>query len=115
MNSQVITTEYAEQWPMRAWASVVQTAAAGEGAAALAAGADVGAEAATGFVAAGRFTPARAVGPRRNGDRGASAVEWVIITGIVVAIVVGVGVIISKAITTKATDTGNAITSSTGG
>jgi Flp pilus assembly pilin Flp len=45
---------------------------------------------------------AAVTGPRKARDRGASAVEWVIITGIVVAIVAGVGVIISKAITDKA-------------
>ncbi|ACU77029.1 hypothetical protein Caci_8206 [Catenulispora acidiphila DSM 44928] len=49
--------------------------------------------------------------PRKASDRGASAVEWVVITGIVVAIVAGVGWGISKAISGKADQACNQINS----
>lgn len=39
---------------------------------------------------------------RTRSDRGASAVEWVVITGILVAIAIGVGFILEAAITNKA-------------
>ncbi|HZP50275.1 hypothetical protein [Actinocrinis sp.] len=42
-------------------------------------------------------------------ERGASAVEWVVISMIVVGICVAVGVLLSTALTTKATDVGNCI------
>lgn len=41
---------------------------------------------------------------RKSRDRGASAVEWVIITAIVVAIVTGVGMLIANAVKSKATN-----------
>ncbi|MFD0630738.1 Flp family type IVb pilin [Catenulispora yoronensis] len=47
--------------------------------------------------------------PRKASDRGASAVEWVVITGIVVAIVAGVGWGISQAISKKADQACNKI------
>jgi hypothetical protein len=42
-------------------------------------------------------------------DRGASAVEWVVISMIVVTIVVGVGFLISNALSKRATDVSNCI------
>ncbi|SDN91401.1 Flp family type IVb pilin [Actinacidiphila guanduensis] len=47
-------------------------------------------------------------------SRGASAVEWVVISAIVVAIVAFVGYTINKALSGKATDVGNCITKSDG-
>lgn len=49
---------------------------------------------------------------RKSRDRGASAVEWVVITAIVVAIVTGVGVLIKNAITDKTTSTTKCIQNS---
>ena len=89
MKAQVITTEYTDLYPVQAWQHVV--AASQDPVIDVEAPADADAQAAA--------APAR-----KARDRGASAVEWVIITGIVVAIVAGVGVIISKAITNKAND-----------
>ncbi|MEY9887308.1 Flp pilus assembly pilin Flp [Catenulispora sp. MAP5-51] len=89
MKAQVITTEYTDLYPVQAWQHVV---AASQDPA-------IGAEAPADADAQATAAPAR-----KARDRGASAVEWVIITGIVVAIVAGVGVIISKAITNKAND-----------
>jgi Flp pilus assembly pilin Flp len=103
MNAQVITTEYTDQFPVQPWAAVVRTAAA------AAAASEGEGDAGVGFV------PDAPVRVRKQHDRGASAVEWVIITGIVVAIVVGVGVVIKGAISSKAdqtsTDIQNANTS----
>lgn len=91
MKAQVITTEYTALYPVQPWRHVVAAAASQ--------GAVSGAQDGVG-------TPEMAAAaPRKASDRGASAVEWVIITGIVVAIVAGVGVIISKAITSKANTT----------
>ena len=89
MKAQVITTEYTGLCPVQPWQHVV---AASQGPAMDAEAAAVPAGVAETAIAA----------PRKARDRGASAVEWVIITGIVVAIVAGVGVVISKAITDKA-------------
>jgi Flp pilus assembly pilin Flp len=91
MKAQVITTEYTGQFPVQPWQRVVETAS-------QSAVIEVAPEPAPAGDA-----------PRKASDRGASAVEWVIITGIVVAIVAGVGVIISKAITSKANDACNKI------
>jgi hypothetical protein len=82
-------TEYmdvnaAVAWPVRPWAA--------EGPAA-------GAEAGPGSGPADGTAGAPA---RKSRDRGASAVEWVVITAIVVAIVTGVGVLISNAVKDKA-------------
>jgi|GEM_PF-6017833 len=96
MKAQVITTEYTGLYPVQPWQHVV---AASQGPAMATGAGAVPADAAETAVA----------GPRKARDRGASAVEWVIITGIVVAIVAGVGVIISKAITNKANDACNQI------
>ncbi|WP_431679105.1 hypothetical protein [Kitasatospora sp. KL5] len=49
----------------------------------------------------------------RGTDRGASAVEWVIISAIIVAIVIVVGTLLYNALETKAKDTGECITGST--
>ena len=38
----------------------------------------------------------------REDERGVSAVEWVIITGVLIALAVGIGVIITTKITNKA-------------
>lgn len=38
----------------------------------------------------------------RDDERGVSAVEWVIITGVLIALAVGIGVIITTKITNKA-------------
>lgn len=107
MKAQVITTEYTDLCPVQPWRHVVAAAASPDSATADDA-----------VLAAQSGTAA----PRKASDRGASAVEWVIITGIVVAIVAGVGVIISKAITNKANSTctqinnaGNATGGSDGG
>jgi Flp pilus assembly pilin Flp len=99
MKAQVITTEYADQWPLQPWAAVVQTAAPD---------AD---DAEKGLVPATCHMSAAPSGRIR--DRGASAVEWVIITGIAVVIVVAVGGIISTALTTKANTTKDQITNAT--
>jgi Flp pilus assembly pilin Flp len=96
MKAQVITTEYADLSPVQPWQRVVRTASQ------------------TSVVDAGtELVPAPAVvaAPRKASDRGASAVEWVVITGIVVAIVAGVGFGISKAISGKADDACNKINS----
>lgn len=95
MKAQVIRTEYAGLFPVQPWQHVV-TASQGS-AMELDDTAVVMAES----VAA----------PRKASDRGASAVEWVVITGIVVAIVAGVGYGISKAISNKANDACNQINS----
>lgn len=94
MKAQVITAEYTGLYPVRPWQHVV--AASQDPAMEVEADAAPAAE-------------TSAAAPRKASDRGASAVEWVIITGIVVAIVAGVGVIISKAITNKANDACNQI------
>lgn len=47
-------------------------------------------------------------------ERGASAVEWVVISMIVVTIVAVVGYVISQALQTKATDVSNCIAGSNG-
>ncbi|MEY9861285.1 Flp pilus assembly pilin Flp [Catenulispora sp. GAS73] len=94
MNAQVIRTEYAELFPVRPWqhAAVVSQGSVTES--------DDTAAVVAETVAAT---------PRKASDRGASAVEWVVITGIVVAIVAGVGYGISKAISNKADDACNKI------
>lgn len=53
-----------------------------------------------------RLDKARSESP----DGGYTAVEWIIITAIVIAIVVAASVIISAAVSQKATDVGNCIT-----
>ena len=97
MKAQVITTEYTGLCPVQPWQHVV---AAAQGSAMDARPSPCR-----------RLAEAAVAGPRKARDRGASAVEWVIITGIVVAIVAGVGVIISKAIPDKADDACNQINS----
>jgi Flp pilus assembly pilin Flp len=97
MSAQVITTEYveyADRFPVQPWQHVVATASQ---ASATPDGAAAGA--------------AESAVPRKASDRGASAVEWVVITGIVVAIVAGVGWAISNAISKKATNACNQINS----
>ena len=101
MKAQVITTEYADQWPLQPWAAVVQTAA------------PAAEDAETALVPATGHASAAPSGRVR--DRGASAVEWVIITGIAVVIVIGVGTIINNALTTKANTTKDQITNATVG
>ena len=68
-----------------------------------------------------RFSPATPIGflelvlrdrfdrARNAPDRGASAMEWVVISAIVVAIAIAVGVILQNALETKAEDIGNDI------
>jgi Flp pilus assembly pilin Flp len=98
MNAQVSTTEFADQWPLQPWAAAVRTAA----------GAEADASTAEAWApSAGRF-PAEP--GRKQRDRGASAVEWVVITAIVVAIVSVVGGIIFNAVKSKADKTNNDIT-----
>jgi Flp pilus assembly pilin Flp len=95
MKAQVIsTTEYTGICPVQPWQHVVS---ASQGSAA---------EAGDAVAAVARDAAAT---PRKASDRGASAVEWVVITGIVVAIVAGVGWGISKAISSKADDACNKI------
>ncbi|WP_194912016.1 Flp family type IVb pilin [Catenulispora rubra] len=94
MKAQVIRTEYAQLFPVQPWQHVVATS--------------------QGSViepcdTAAAMTENVAAAPRKASDRGASAVEWVVITGIVVAIVAGVGYGISKAISGKANDACNQI------
>ena len=55
---------------------------------------------------AARLAAARA---KEDGERGASVVEWVVITTIVVAIVAFVGAIIFTKLENKGTDIGNCI------
>ncbi|NUR27906.1 MAG: hypothetical protein HOV83_19030 [Catenulispora sp.] len=93
MKAQVTTTEYADLFPVQPWQQVVRAAS-------QISAAD----------AAPEPVPATAA-PRKASDRGASAVEWVVITGIVVAIVAGVGFGISKSISHKADDACNKINS----
>jgi Flp pilus assembly pilin Flp len=100
MKAQVITTEYTGLCPVQPWQHVV---AASQGSAM-----DAEAAAAMAIVPAG-FAETAADAPRKAADRGASAVEWVVITGIVVAIVAGVGWGISKAISGKADQACNQI------
>jgi Flp pilus assembly pilin Flp len=51
-----------------------------------------------------------------EGERGASAVEWVVISAIVVAIALAIGVILTRALTNKANDVETKIgTSGNGG
>jgi Flp pilus assembly pilin Flp len=91
MKAQVITTEYSDLFPVQPWQQVVRAASQSP------------------VVDAAPETAAAT--PRKASDRGASAVEWVVITGIVVAIVAGVGFGISKAISGKADDACNKINS----
>ena len=94
MKAQVITTDYAGLYPVQPWQHVVAASQS---------------PAMANEAEAAPVAETAAAAPRKASDRGASAVEWVIITGIVVAIVAGVGVIISKAITNKANDACNQI------
>ena len=114
MSARGLETEYmvinpATAWPFQPWAAVVRTA-------------EAAAESGPGFAP----VPEAAAGApaRKSRDRGASAVEWVVITAIVVAIVTGVGVLIANAVKDKATnacnqiastDTNNTIAGATGG
>jgi Flp pilus assembly pilin Flp len=114
MSARGLETEYmvinpATAWPVQPWAAVVRTA-------------EAAAEPGSGFVPVAE--PAADATVRKSRDRGASAVEWVVITAIVVAIVTGVGVLIANAVKSKATDackqiantdTNNTIAGSTGG
>jgi Flp pilus assembly pilin Flp len=68
-----------------------------------------------------RFSPATPLGflelvlrgrvdrARNTDDRGASAVEWVVISAIVVAIAIAIGVILQGALEGKANDIGSEI------
>ena len=93
MKAQVIRTEYAGLFPVQPWQHVV---AASQGSVME-------------LDDTAAVTAETAAAPRKASDRGASAVEWVVITGIVVAIVAGVGYGISKAISNKANDACNQI------
>lgn len=87
-------------WPVRPWAAQAPAASAEDGSALVPADG-----------------PAASVA-RKARDRGASAVEWVVITAIVVAIVTGVGVLIANAVKDKAKNACQQIVStdtSTGG
>ena len=91
MKARVITTEYSEYtdpFPVQPWQRAADTVAVSQ-------------HPVTSVEPSPALAPAA---PRKSSDRGASAVEWVIITGIVVAIVAGVGFGISKAISNKAHD-----------
>jgi cell division protein FtsL len=101
MNAQVITTEYADQWPLQPWAAAVRTAAVADAAGT--------AEAAAAWTPSAGSPQAAAI--RKDRDRGASAVEWVVITAIVVAIVGVVGGIIYNAVKSKADKTNTDIQS----
>jgi hypothetical protein len=92
MKAQVITTEYAGEFPVQPWQLIVETASQ-----------------ASAFPFEPAAEPAGVAAPRKARDRGASAVEWVVITGIVVAIVAGVGWGISRAISGKANSACNQI------
>jgi Flp pilus assembly pilin Flp len=100
MSAQAMDIEYtdfdaATAWPLRPWGESEAVAAGGE----------------AGPVAVPAVSePAPVV--RKSRDRGASAVEWVVITAIVVAIVTGVGVLIKNAITTKTDSTTKCIQNS---
>ncbi len=48
-------------------------------------------------------------------DKGASAVEWIVISAIVVGIVIAVGVVIKQALDTKAEEVANCIEGADGG
>ncbi|NUR58086.1 MAG: hypothetical protein HOV87_05225 [Catenulispora sp.] len=99
MKAQIITTEhieYTDLFPVQPWQRVVQAAPQSP---------VLSAEPAPAVVPAA---------PRKSADRGASAVEWVVITGIVVAIVAGVGWGISQAISSKADDACNKINNAGG-
>lgn len=105
MSARALDIEYvdidpATAWPLRPWA---------EGGSTSAVEAAAGSEAVPATAAA-----AAGAGPRKARDRGASAVEWVVITAIVVAIVSGVGYVISQAVTKKAGDTSKCIGSTDG-
>jgi Flp pilus assembly pilin Flp len=93
MKAQVITTEYIGQFAVQPWQRVVETASP------------------TAAIESASEPAPVVPAPRKASDRGASAVEWVVITGIVVAIVAGVGFGISKAISGKADDACNKINS----
>ena len=99
MSTHVMTTEYADNWPLQPWAAAVRTAAATDAGAA--------AEAVAWKPSSGTF---ESESSRKQGDRGASAVEWVVITAIVVAIVGVVGGIIFNAVRDKANKTQTDIT-----
>ncbi|WP_194891708.1 hypothetical protein [Catenulispora pinisilvae] len=113
MNVRGLEVEYVEidpatAWPIQPWAAVVQAAEARADTEAMYVPAPGGSAGST---------------PRKAGDRGASAVEWVVITAIVVAIVTGVGVLIANAVKAKAssackqianTDTTNTIAGAAG-
>jgi Flp pilus assembly pilin Flp len=100
MNTQVISTEYADNWPLQPWAAAVRAAAVAD----TDTEADV--EVAAWKPSSGSFEFQSA---RKQRDRGASAVEWVVITAIVVAIVGVVGGIIFKAVQGKANKTSDTI------
>ncbi len=102
MKTQIVTAEYAEHWPLQPWAAVVQTAA-GTGVADVT---DMAEHAdAPGWAPSAGPAGSGSGAARRQRDRGASAVEWVVITAIVVAIVGVVGGIIYNALKDKANTT----------
>lgn len=103
MSGWVLDIEYvdvdpATAWPLRPWtaSAPAEQAETGSEAVPATAGAVPGAS------------------PRKARDRGASAVEWVVITAIVVAIVSGVGYAISQALDKKAKSTTSCIDSTDG-
>ena len=108
MKAQVIRTDYTEYtglFPVQPWRHLP---AVSQGSA-MEDGATTGSAASAASTATAAVADETAAAPRKASDRGASAVEWVVITGIVVAIVAGVGWGISKAISNKADDACNKI------
>ena len=86
----------ATAFPVQPWAAGVRAAEAGAG---------------TGPVSVPQPQATLDAAARKSRDRGASAVEWVVITAIVVAIVTGVGVLIANAVKDKARSACNQIAS----
>lgn len=56
---------------------------------------------------------AQAALDERNRERGASLVEWILISAVVLGIVIGVGAILKNALTQGATNIGNNLTTNT--
>jgi Flp pilus assembly pilin Flp len=60
------------------------------------------------------FLRARVEHARKQEDRGASAIEWVVIAAVVVTVVAAVGYVISQALNDRADDVGECITGTDG-
>lgn len=56
---------------------------------------------------------AQAAVDERNRERGASILEWVVISAVVLGIAIGVGAILKNALTSGATSVANNVTSNT--